>query len=162
MAPILAPTAILVALYLPQILGARNLLLIASATYILAPLAVAAVALFGNARYTLPFDAVSAAIRAQNPSPARIISNRQDDAANVAAILRWPPERGNASDIVLVWLGKNAPEEDELMRLPADAQPLGPVVHVTAPVHNYSGRMQTFSFQRYSSQLPIPDQNIDG
>ncbi|CAN7246229.1 glycosyltransferase family 39 protein [Phyllobacterium sp. LjRoot231] len=162
MAPILAPTAILLALYLPQVLGARNLLVISGAMYILAPLAVTMIALFGTARFNFPFDSIADAIRAQNPTPARITSNRQDDAGNVAALLRWPPERGEASDIVLVWQGDDQPGEGALARLPTDAQPIGPVTRVTARVRNFNGEMRTFSFQRYSSRLPIPDQNSGG
>ncbi len=162
MAPILAPTAIILGLYLPQKLGARNLLVIACALYVLAPLAVAGVALFGAARFNFPFDSVADAIRAQNPTPARITSNRQDDAGNVAALLRWPPERGEASDIVLVWQGDDQPGEGALARLPTDAQPIGPVTRVTARVRNFNGELRTFSFQRYSSRSPIPDRNSDG
>ncbi len=162
MAPILAPTAILIALYLPQILGARNLLAISGALYLVAPVAVAGIALFGTERFNFPFDAVSLAIRAQNPSPARIVSNRQDDAANVAALLHWPPERGGAQDIVLVWQGGDAPGDNALSHLPEDAEPIGPVTRVTAPTRNQSGKLRTFSFQRYSSQLPLPDQSSGG
>lgn len=162
MAPILAPTAILLALYLPQVLGARNVLVISGAMYILAPLAVAMIALFGTPRFNFPFDGVADAIRVQNPTPARIASNRQDDAGNVAALLHWPPERGEASDIVLVWQGNDDPGEEALARLPTDAQPIGPVTRVTARVRNFNGELRTFSFQRYSSRLPIPDQNSGG
>ena len=162
MAPILAPTAILLALSLPQALGARNVLVISGAMYVLAPLAVAMIALFGTPRFNFPFDGVADAIRAQNPTPARIASNRQDDAGNVAALLHWPPERGEASDIVLVWQGNDDPGEEALARLPADAQPIGPVTRVTARVRNFNGELRTFSFQRYSSRLPIPDQNSGG
>jgi 4-amino-4-deoxy-L-arabinose transferase-like glycosyltransferase len=162
MAPILAPTAIILALCLPQVLGARNLLVIAGCLYILAPLAVAAIALFGTARFNFPFDAVAQAIRAQNPTPANIVSNRQDDAGNVAALLRWPPERGEASDVVLVWQGSDAPGDGALARLPADVKPVAPVTRVTARVRNLSGALRTFSFQRYSSRLQTPDQNSGG
>lgn len=162
MAPVLAPTAILVALYLPQVLGARNVLAFSATLYVLAPIAMASLALFGSERFTLPFDAVGAAIRAQNPAPARIVSNRQDDAANVAVILHWPPEQGTADDIVLVWHGKEAPSDSALARLPVDAMPVGPQTRVSAPTRNVSGELQTFSFQRYSSRLPLPDPNSGG
>lgn len=162
MAPILAPAAILLALCLPQIKGARNLLLISGAFYILAPLAFALVTLFGTERSVSPFDALAETIRTQNPAPARIVANRQDDAANVAVFLHWPPANGNADDIVLIWWGDKAPKPDTLDRLPADAVAIGPVTRVTGRVKNFSGRTRTFSFQRYSSHLPIPDQNGDG
>ncbi len=157
MAPILAPTAILLALYLPQVLGARNLLAIAGFVYILAPVAVAYIALFETPRFTFPFDAVALSIRAQDPTPARIISNRQDDAANVAVQLHWPPEQGSAKDVVLVWHGdESAPHSADL---PADAMLLGPAVRVTAPVRNFSGQLRTFNFQRYSvaPQTQVPN-----
>ncbi|MEK1887256.1 MAG: glycosyltransferase family 39 protein [Phyllobacterium sp.] len=160
MAPILAPTAILLALYLPQVLGARNILAIAGFVYVLAPIAVAYIALFATPRFTFPFDAVALAIRAQNPAPARIISNRQDDAANVAVLLHWPPEQGLARDVVLVWQGDEAaPDTSDL---PADAMLLGPAVRVTAPVRNFSGELRTFNFQRYSLAPPTPVPNSGG
>lgn len=162
MAPVLAPTAILLALYFPQILGARNLLFLSACMYVLAPLAFAAVALFASPRFSYPFDAVSSAIRAQNSAPATIVSNRQDDAANVSILLHWPPEQGTATDIVIVWLGNDAPGDDVLVRLPADALPIGPVTRVTAPTRNFNGELRTFSFQRYSSRSPIPGPSIDG
>lgn len=162
MAPILAPTAILLALSFPQILGARNVLFIAACVYVLAPIGVAAVALIGTPRFTFPFDAVSGAIRAQNPAPATIIANRQDDAANISALLHWPPERGKASDIVLVWQGNEPPKDDLLEQVPANALPIGPVTRVTAPVRNLNGELRTFSFQRFSSPSPIPGQSTGG
>lgn len=162
MAPILAPTAILLALYLPQVLGARNLLVIAGGFYVLAPLAMTIIALFGTERFNFPFDAVAQAIHAQNPAPARIVSNRQDDAGNVAALLHWPPERGTAEDIVLVWQGDDGPDEDVLERLPGDAKPIGPITRVTAPIRNFNGELRTFNFRRYSSRLPIRDPNSGG
>ncbi len=160
MAPILAPTAILLALWLPQGLGARNVLAISAAFYTLAPIAVAVIALFGTARFNFPFDAVAQSIHAQNPVPARIVSNRQDDAANIAALLRWPPERGEAGDIVLVWQENDEPPETG--GLPADAKPVGPITRVTAPIRNYRGKLRTFNFQRFSSALPLPDPNSGG
>ncbi|WP_146147739.1 ArnT family glycosyltransferase [Phyllobacterium sophorae] len=163
MAPILAPTAILLALYLPQVLGARNLLAIAGSLYVLAPIAMTGIALFGTERFNFPFDAVAQAIHAQNPAPARIVSNRADDAGNVAVLLHWPPERdGKAGDIVLVWQGDDATAENIRAHLPEDAKPIGSVTRVTAPIRNYSGKLRTFNFQRYSSQLPIPDQSDGG
>ncbi|PSH64382.1 hypothetical protein CU102_22125 [Phyllobacterium brassicacearum] len=162
LAPVLAPTAILIALYLPQALGARNVLAFSGGLYVLAPMAMAAVALFGAERVTYPFDAVGSAIRAQNPTPARIVSNRQDDAANVAVTLHWPPEQGDAEDIILVWHGDDAPSDAALERLPADATPIGPLTRVSAPTRNFNRKLQTFTFQRFSSRLPLPDQNIGG
>jgi 4-amino-4-deoxy-L-arabinose transferase-like glycosyltransferase len=162
MAPILAPTAILLALYFPQILGARNLLFLSACMFVLAPLGFAGVALFGTPRFTFPYDAVSSAIRAQNPAPATIISNRQDDAANVAVLLHWPPERGSARDIVLVWQDNESPAQGLLAQLPEDALPVSPVTRVTAPVRNFNKELKTFSFQRFSSQSPVPDQNTGG
>ncbi|MGH6861842.1 MAG: ArnT family glycosyltransferase [Phyllobacterium sp.] len=161
MAPILAPTAILLALRFSQVLGARNLLFLAVLLYVLAPLAYSAVALLGTPRFTFPFDAVGGAIRAQNPAPATIVSNRQDDAANISVLLHWPPERGTASDIVLVWQGDEEPSGGLMLRLPADALPIGPVTRVKAPYRNFSGELQTFSFQRYTSKLPVPPQESD-
>jgi hypothetical protein len=162
MAPILAPTAILLALYLPQTLGARNLLVVSGGLYVLAPIVMTIIALFGTERFNFPFDAVAQSIHAQNPAPARIASNRQDDAGNVAALLRWPPERGVAEDIVFVWQGDDAPDEDVLERLPKDAKPIGPITRVTAPIRNYNGKLRTFNFQRFSSRLPIPDPSSGG
>lgn len=162
MAPILAPTAIILALCLPQVLGARNLLVLSGCLYVLAPIAVAIVALFGSERFNFPFDAVAQSIQAQNPAPAQIASNRQDDAGNIAALLRWPPERGGAEDIVLVWQGDDGPGADVVERLPDGVKPLGPVTRVTAPIRNFSGKLRTFNFQRYSSRLPIPDQSSGG
>lgn len=163
MAPILAPTAILLALYLPQTLGARNVLAISGSLYVLAPIAMTIIALFGTERFNFPFDAVAQAIHAQNPAPARIASNRPDDAGNVAVLLHWPPEReGKAEDIVLVWQGDDTLAENIRERLPEDAKPMGPITRVTAPMRNYSGKLRTFNFQRYSSRLPIPDQSSGG
>ncbi|EJN05589.1 hypothetical protein PMI41_00795 [Phyllobacterium sp. YR531] len=162
MAPILAPTAILLALYLPQILGARNLLFLSACMFVVAPVAFASVALFGTPRFTFPYDAVSSAIRAQNPAPASILSNRQDDAANIAVLLHWPPERGSASDIVIVWQDNDAPAEELLAQLPADALPTSPVTRVSAPVRNFSEELRTFSFQRFSSRSLVPDQSSGG
>ncbi|MBA8878065.1 ArnT family glycosyltransferase [Phyllobacterium myrsinacearum] len=162
MAPILAPTAILLALYFPQKYGARNLLVISAGFYLLAPTAFAIVMLFGAERLSTPFDAVAGAIRAQNSTPARIAGDRQDDGANVAVQLNWPPASGSADDIVLVWRGDDAPNEDTLERLPADAVAAGPVTKVVSPLRNFSGRTRTFSFQRYSSHSPLPDQNTGG
>lgn len=162
MAPILAPTAILLALRFPQVLGARNLLILAACMFVLAPLGFAGVALFGTPRFTFPFDAISSAIRGQNPAPATVISNRQDDAANISVLLHWPPERGTASDVVLVWQGNDAPAENLLAQLPANVLPASPVTRVTAPVRNFSGELRTFSFQRFSSPSPVPDQNNGG
>ena len=161
MAPILAPTAILLALSLPQILGARNILGIAGLAYILAPVAVAVIALFATPRYTFPFDAVAQSIRAQNPAPALIVSNREDDAANIAALLRWPPERGAANDVVLVWQDENRPTDVE-NDLTAGLLPVGPTVRVTAPLRNYNGKLRTFNFQRYSSAPPTGVPNSGG
>ncbi|MGO4447816.1 ArnT family glycosyltransferase [Phyllobacterium sp. TAF24] len=162
MAPILAPTAILLALYFPQKYGARNLLVISAGFYILAPIAFAIVMLFGAERLSTPFDAVAGAIRAQNSAPARIAGDRQDDAANVAVQLNWPPAKGSADDIVLIWRGGDAPNKDTLERLPVDAVAVGPITRVIGPLKNFSGRTRTFSFQRYSSHSPLPDQNSDG
>ncbi len=162
MAPILAPTAILLALRFPQVLGARNLLVLSACMFVLAPLGFAGVALFGTPRFTFPFDAVSGAIRAQNPAPATILSTRQDDAANISVLLHWPPERGSATDVVLVWQSDDAPTAELLAKLPADALPTGPVTRVTAPVRNFSGKLRTFSFQRFSSHSPLPDRNSGG
>lgn len=161
MAPILAPTAILLALSLPQVLGARNILAIAAFVYLLAPIAMTGIALFGTPRFTFPFDAVAQSIYAQNPNPARIASNREDDAANVAALLRWPPERGAAADVVLIWEGDNRPNdiEDELA---SNLLPVGPAVRVTAPVRNFSGKLRSFNFQRYSSAPPTVVPNSGG
>lgn len=162
MAPILAPTAILLALYLPQVLGARNLLFLSACMFVLAPLGFAGVALFGTPRFTFPYDAVSGAIRAQNPAPATIISNRQDDAANISVLLHWPPEQGSATDIVLVWQDNDPPTGELLAQLPADALPASPVTRVSAPVRNFSHELRTFSFQRFSSRSPVPDQSNGG
>lgn len=162
MAPILAPTAILLALRFPQVLGARNLLFLSACMFVLAPLGFAGVALFGTPRFTFPFDAVSSAIRAQNPAPATVVSNRQDDAANISVLLHWPPERGTASDVVLVWQDNDAPAQELLAQLPVNALPASPVTRVTAPVRNFSGELRTFSFQRFSSRSPVLDQNNDG
>lgn len=162
MAPILAPTAILLALRFPQVLGARNLLFLSACMFVFAPLGFAGVALFGTPRFTFPFDAVSSAIRAQNPAPATVVSNRQDDAANISVLLHWPPERGTASDVVLVWQDNDAPAEDLLAQLPVNALAASPVTRVTAPVRNFSGDLRTFSFQRFSSRSPVPDQNNGG
>ncbi|MEK1852055.1 MAG: hypothetical protein AAAC48_09290, partial [Phyllobacterium sp.] len=116
----------------------------------------------GTERFNFPFDAVAQAIHAQNPAPARIVSNRQDDAGNVAALLHLPPERGTAEDIVIVWQGDDGPDEDVLERLPGDAKPIGPITRVTAPIRNFNGKLRTFNFQRYSSRLPIRDPNSAG
>ncbi|PRD53305.1 glycosyltransferase family 39 protein [Phyllobacterium myrsinacearum] len=162
MAPILAPTAILLALYFPQKHGARNLLIISAGFYVLAPLAFAIVLLFGDDRLSIPFDAVANAIRAQNAAPARLASKRQDDAANIAVQLHWPPANGKADDIVLVWEGGDAPDKEALELLPLDATATGPMTRVDSPMRNFNGQIRTFSFQRYSSRLPLPDQSTGG
>ncbi|MEO1330664.1 MAG: glycosyltransferase family 39 protein [Pseudomonadota bacterium] len=147
--PVLAAAPVYLAAAWPLGRSAAPTALLAAALYAAVLPGFWAMATYGQHRYGYPYELVAAQILRAQPEPARIISERHDDRANLTLALGWPGARSPAfQDLgdraILVWRGRSEPPEK---LAPQGFGPAAGIVTVVAPLVNESGAQLVYRFQ---------------
>lgn len=155
--PIFATLPIVLAVTLP-LRGAAPLLAgAAAATYLAVFPGVWYMVETSAHRYSRPYPALAAQIRAAHPAPSPIRSARHDDAANLTLALGWPGARSptflpldGADRVLLLWRGGGGPPA---RLIPEGFRPAGPAGAAQAPLLNALGRRDPPRLEQIRHQM---------